>query len=271
MILSPKISIITTIYNVRKQDFLQCFDSIRQQTLTDWEWLIYDDASTESLSFLQECQAKEPRLILLKRGLKRQGAAWGRNQCLQAAKGQWIAVQDGDDVSDPRRLETLLAFLQEHPEYAWVSSAMQLFDAQGGYAVWHKKAVPQKKDCLWDIPFLHAATLFRRKVLVRVSGYRVEEMTTRGQDYDLFMRLMAEGFCGYNLPDILYEYRRSREAFYQRSWRLCWREAQVRFVGFKRLKLLLPWGIFWVFKPFVAWGLPRFWLQIIRPPHKINQ
>lgn len=51
----PLVSIITPVYNTPKELFLACKNSVLGQTLTDFEWLLLDDASDgETAAMLDE-------------------------------------------------------------------------------------------------------------------------------------------------------------------------------------------------------------------------
>ena len=84
-------------------------ESVRNQTLADWELLICDDASTDgSAAIVQRYAARDPRIKLI-RNETNLGPAAARNRALSAAKGAWLAIMDSDDIMHPARLKTLIA------------------------------------------------------------------------------------------------------------------------------------------------------------------
>ena len=62
--ISPRFSIITPVYNPPLGAFQECIDSVRSQTLTDWEWCIVDDGSTQPgiRAALETAAAEDPRI-----------------------------------------------------------------------------------------------------------------------------------------------------------------------------------------------------------------
>ncbi len=105
-----KLSIIVPVYNMVEGNKLQfCLDSLLHQTITDYEIIAVDDASTDSsLEVLREYETKYPgKLRVLAHEVnKRQGGA--KNTGLKAATGEWIGFIDSDDWISPDYYEKLL-------------------------------------------------------------------------------------------------------------------------------------------------------------------
>ena len=102
--MSPLFSIIIPVY--RSGPFLRdCLDSIRNQTLTDWECICINDGSPdESGAILDEYARKDSRFTAIHQDNR--GVSAARNAGLSVAKGSWTAFVDGDDTVEPdmRRL-----------------------------------------------------------------------------------------------------------------------------------------------------------------------
>lgn len=105
-----KLSIIVPVYNMVAGNKLQfCLDSLIGQTISDYEIIAVDDASTDnSLEVLREYEAKYPEMfqVLAHEVNKRQGGA--KNTGLKAATGEWIGFIDSDDWITPDYYEKLL-------------------------------------------------------------------------------------------------------------------------------------------------------------------
>lgn len=105
-----KLSIIVPVYNMVEGNKLQfCLDSLIGQTITDYEIIAVDDASTDnSPEVLREYEAKYPEKfrVLAHEVNKRQGGA--KNTGLKAATGEWIGFIDSDDWITPDYYEKLL-------------------------------------------------------------------------------------------------------------------------------------------------------------------
>jgi glycosyltransferase EpsE len=259
----PRITFLIAIYNCREL-LGECLVSLQQQTFPDWEAVACDDASSDgSWELLQEWSLKDRRIRPL-RNKCNLGAAATRNRCLTEALGEYVVIQDADDISTPNRLIMLLDFLDSHPDCSFVSSGLFLFDEKGTYGARlpnHRN--PQKRDFLFATPFCHATTMFRRKNLLAVGGYRVSRETTRGQDYDLFMRMYADGYVGSNIIACVYGYREGRAAYQRRKFRYRVDEMIIRYKGFRRLGLL-PWALPYVLKPLAVAMIPASMLLRVK-------
>ena len=78
-------------------------------------------------------------------------------------------------------------------------------------------------------------------------------MTRRGEDYDLIMRLYAAGFQGKNIDDELYGYRVDKNAYARRTLWSRIDEMKIRFYGYKENHILIPFGVFFIFEPILAY------------------
>ena len=196
-------------YNAENH-IIDCINSITNQTYSNWELIICDDASTDKTwKIISDYERREKRIHVLKNN-RNMYAAYSRNKCIEHSKGKYIIIQDADDLSDKNRIRILVETIK-NKNIDFISSGHYLFDDNGKYkTIVPIIQYPENKDFLYGIPFCHASTLFKRDCLVFVNGYRVSKETRRGQDYDLFMRLYANGFKGMNIKDCLYGYRVDR-------------------------------------------------------------
>lgn len=253
----PKVSIVMGVYNCEKTVSV-ALDAMLEQTFTDWEFIICDDGSRDNTyGVLEQYRQRHPdRFVLLKNetNLKLNKTL---NRCIAAARGEYIARQDGDgDYSVPDRLEKQVAFLDAHPEYAFLSGAMASFDARG---VWGQSAPlpePTKLDLFKGSPFGHAACLIRADALRAVDGYSTEERYIRVEDYHLWYKLMKKGYRGYNLPDNLYYVLEDEGAAARRNFQNRKNEFLLKFEimrGLKICPLYAPLAL----KPIILYFLPK--------------
>ena len=110
-----KLSVIVPVYNMAAEGKLQfCLDSLLNQTISDYEIIAVDDASTDrSLEILREYEEKYPDKVrvLAHEVNRRQGGA--KNTGLKAAEGEWIGFIDSDDWVTPDYYEKLLKRAEE--------------------------------------------------------------------------------------------------------------------------------------------------------------
>ena len=248
----PLVSFIVGVYNTKSFDDLRrSVDNMLGQTYTNIEVVLCDDHSTNgAYEFLVENYGNDERVVILR---NEENINLGRtlNRCLEVAKGSYIARQDDDDYSEITRIEKQVEFLEKHPEYALVSTALSKFDGDG---IWHTiklKPEPQKSDFCKYSQHSHATTLFRTETLKSVGGYRVAPETARCEDYDLFMRIYAAGMKGYNLQDVMYYYNypRGNKRKIKYKYTIC--EAKVRANGFKAMNLPITCYVH-VLRPLIA-------------------
>lgn len=244
----PTISVIMSTHN-GESTLKKSIDSILNQTLQDFEFIICDDASTDNTYELLKGYQEDARFVILKNDYN-QGLANSLNKCISVSKGVFLARMDDDDYSYPNRFEKEIQFLNEHKEYAYVSSIANAFDGKKEYGVIYRPERPKKEDFLTGSPYIHPAVMFRRKALEAVSGYSEKPYANRrSQDHDLFMRLTAAGYYGYNIQEPLLRYFFLKsDAQKKRSWRVTRDNIILRFNGYRALKIK-PWQYVYVLTP----------------------
>lgn len=253
-----KISVIMGIYQSADKEYMvkEAIDSIFNQTVSDFEFIICDDGSSDYTFEMVERLIKNDKRCILIRNKENKGLAYTLNHCLKYAKGEYVARMDADDISLPQRLEKELELLDKNPRYSVVGCCAKLFNEK---EVWGKRRVkesPQKQDFLFGTQFMHPTVMVRRKVYEQLKGYSVNKNTILAEDYEFFMRLYAAGFQGYNLQEELFLYRENKEAYKRRTYKRRIAEAKIRYQGFKRLGLL-PKGYPYVLKPLIVGMIPR--------------
>ena len=243
----------------------EALDSLLNQTYQDFELILCDDGSVDKTFQIAQTykNAYAEKIILLKNE-QNQGLNATLNKCLKKAKGEYIARMDGDDVSLPERFKKQVQFLEKHPEYDLVSSAMTTFDETGDFGIIRLKNEPDTVDFIKFSPFNHAPCMARRAAFINVGGYSVHERLLRVEDWHLWIKMYVSGFKGYNLDEALYKMRDDRHAALRRNWKNRLNEFYVRYLAFKLLKLpvkYLPYTL----RPIILGLLP---LSVYRYLHK---
>ncbi len=259
-----KIAVIMGAYNVEKT-VARSIDSILKQSYEEWIFIICDDGSTDgTIHILNSYKEKYPEKFIILSNEKNRGLTYSLNHCLQYADTEFVARMDADDISLPGRFEAEVDFLSSNEEYAFVGCAVERFDEDG---VWKKCGVIEKPDSKVfynTTGFTHPTILIRRKALEAVNNYNDVWYTNRCEDYDLWMRLYAAGYKGYNLKEILFQYYEGKDSFPKRKYRYRFGEAVMRAKGYAALGLY-PKGLIFVLKPLVAGLLPS---TIVKKIHK---
>lgn len=251
-----KVSVIMGVYNPDENRLLNAVESIIGQTMREWELFLYDDgSSTEGAEIIRRIAARDPRIIHVRKEENR-GLAYALNWCVRQAKGKYIARMDDDDWSQPERFQIQSSFLDRCGEYEWVGSNAALFDADGIWGEMKMPERPEKKDFLRYSPYIHPSVMFRRDVFRRNYGYISCGITKRCEDYELFMRLHTRGEQGYNIQAQLILYREDKAAYAKRSHTYRINEIRIRYRGFKRLGILKPSTLAYVFRPIAGEIIP---------------
>jgi hypothetical protein len=189
-------------------------ESILNQTFCDFELIVIDDGSTDSTPrILDEFKAQDDRLIVLtnERNL---GIAGATNRGLAAARGEYVALQDHDDISLAHRFQTQMDFLNSHPEIALLGSAATLIDENG--VAYDECPEPEddielKWETLFRCPIRHTSVMVRRGVMCEIGGYSADPTLTVATDYDLLSRVVMRHRVA-NLNERLIKWRRHPSA-----------------------------------------------------------
>jgi glycosyltransferase involved in cell wall biosynthesis len=206
MMNQPLVSVVMVTRNVER--FLgEAIESILDQTFQKFEFIIVDFGSTDgSRDIAASYAAKDHRIIVSE--IPQCGLAAARNAGCSLAKGDYIAIQDADDVSLPNRLMTEVEFSREHPEIGLVGSAIQRIDQNGKYLETVNNFPREDREIRQELrkwnPFWQPTVLILREAFVKVGGYR--EALVQSEDYDLWVRVSEYYKCA-NLEQVLVKYR----------------------------------------------------------------
>jgi glycosyltransferase involved in cell wall biosynthesis len=204
MSVSPAITVLLASYNDAR--FLpEAVASILAQDCGDFEFIIVDDGSTDgSAEYLSGISDSRVRVL---RNQCNQGLAASLNRGLSAARGQYLARMDADDIADSQRLGLQLDFLRRNRDIGIVGSSRTLINEAGDFIA-HAPAVAAdlhiRWKCLLGNPFAHPTVMIRRSVLI--EHRLVYRDVYRAEDYDLWPRLLAHT-RGANLEQPLLKYR----------------------------------------------------------------
>lgn len=107
---APLLSVVMPAWNAERF-VAEAIDSVRAQTVPDWELLAVNDGSTDgTAAILADCQCRDPRIRVLG-GTENRGVAHARNLGLDNARGDLIAFLDSDDVWHPAKTARQVAFM----------------------------------------------------------------------------------------------------------------------------------------------------------------
>ena len=197
------------VFNSRKY-LDKAIISILNQDFADFEFLIFDDGSSDgSVKRLDYFAARDLRIKVFRRS--HGGLTRLLNEGIELAKGEFIARMDSDDIAVPNRFSTQLAFLEENQDYVAVGSQVMIIDPDGfpiGFTqppLTHEDIEQTHLQVDENTVICHPSLLARKSALLAINGYR--ESLETAEDRDLYLRLALIGKLA-NINQSLLKYRR---------------------------------------------------------------
>lgn len=186
------ISIVVPVYN-QGDKIGACLESILSQTYTDWEVIVVNDGSTDTVGSV--IQAYQPRFSadrLLYFSQTNQGANAARNAGAAQAHGTYLIFCDADIVLREDCLAKMMTALEKHPEVSFAYCAFyygaKLFSSFG-----------YDEARLRTMPYIHTTALLRRE---HFPGF--DKTLKRFQDWDLWLTMLAQQHRGVWLHESLF-------------------------------------------------------------------
>src|ERR1700757_4041009 len=127
---SPRVSVC--LPNLNNRPFLEeRLSTIFAQSFTDWELVIYDNFSDDGAwEFFQEAARSDDRIRIAQAAREGMYANW--NNCVRAARGEYIYIATSDDTMASDCLEKLVEALDFQPDCDLAHCPLRMFDANGG-------------------------------------------------------------------------------------------------------------------------------------------
>ena len=205
----PRVSVVMPVYNGSRW-LQEALDSIRNQTLNEWELIVVDDGSSDdSVEIVKRFANKvdQPVQVICQENL---GGASARNTGALAATAPLLAFIDCDDLWDPDKLRLQVSLLEEDPEAIGCGCAYEFMDEAGNrnFAAvafdWTAESV-RRWFLLEDYgPGFNSTAVLRKSAFVEAGMY--DSSLRFGEDSDLAWRLRNLGHI-YSLTSELAFYR----------------------------------------------------------------
>jgi glycosyltransferase involved in cell wall biosynthesis len=191
----PKVSIILTSYNHDKY-IREAIDSALQQTFTDFELIIWDDASSDdSWSLINEYTDARIKVF---RNNTNKGPVFVFNKAIsEIVTGDYIAIHHSDDVWELNKLEKQVAFLDANQDIGAVFTWTKIIDEQGKEQ--ENNYFTQKNKSRWewlqqlftgDNRLTHPSILIRKQCYQEVGLYRYSLAQT--PDAEMWSRVLLK-------------------------------------------------------------------------------
>ncbi|WP_163560672.1 glycosyltransferase family 2 protein [Halomonas sp. NO4] len=224
---ASRVTAIITVYNEERY-VKRAIDSLLGQTMEDIEVLVIDDGSNDSTPvMLSSIQDSRLRVI---RG-ERMGRAKALKLACEEARGEYIANLDADDMAYPERLARQVAFLDAHPDHAWVGCTEERRDTQRNehivrtYPLSDDEIRRQSAKC---IPYSHSGITFRRSLID--EGLNYDSSQPYLIDFEFFLRV-ARHYKVANLPEVLACRYVRNESFFQSRFKTAKQNRRLAWLG----------------------------------------
>lgn len=204
----PMISVIMPVYNAEKY-VASAIDSILKQTFTDFEFLIFNDGSSDNSK--QVIESFKDRRIRLIDSTVNCGYVAHLNRGIEMATGKYIARMDADDISVPERFEMQVKFLENHQEVGLCGAWISQFEGADEPGTRFEYKYPADHDeisvkLLRHNSFAHPVVMIRRSVLME-HGLRYEPDFMPSEDARLWS-ILRKYTRLHNIQKVLLHYRK---------------------------------------------------------------
>jgi glycosyltransferase involved in cell wall biosynthesis len=198
----PKFSIVTPVFDPPIWALEACITSVLEQTFTDWEWCIADDASTNPKVYeiLRNLEQKEKRVKISFR-LTNGGITAASETALRSASGEFNALLDHDDLLSQDALEVVNAEVQRDDTVDYLYSDEDKIDENGNLIDLFEKP-DFSPERLRGQNYCSHLSVFRKELITKVGGFR--EGFEGAQDYDLILRVTEKAHKIVHIQKVLY-------------------------------------------------------------------
>lgn len=207
---NPLFSVVIPVYNVADNMLRECIDSVLAQTYKNFEIILVDDASTQASvrKVLSEYEGRDGITIIYR---KENGhISRATNDGIFAAKGEFVALCDCDDLYAPNALYEIAKKLNEDKTLDFIYTDEDKIDEKGKVRENPFFKPDWSPDSFMSFMYTCHLSVYRRTLLEELSGIRVG--FEGSQDYDLVLRVMEKTNRIGHIPKILYHWRMRQES-----------------------------------------------------------
>ena len=208
----PEISVIMSEYNTDPTLLRASIESIINQTFSNFELIIINDASNNDLSKItNEYRDKRIRIYNNK---TQNGLVYSLNKALSLSKGKYIARMDTDDYSYAERLEKQYTILENNQNIDILASRADLYD---GAKIWGKtkeKGPIGIQELKKGNPICHPSVMMRKKIFNTLRKYPNKK---RCEDYALWIEAVINNFKIVILDETLIRYHLNKEDYRKKT------------------------------------------------------
>ncbi len=204
MAIGNKVTVLMPMYNAEAY-LREAIDSVLRQSYADFEFIIIDDGSTDDSVAIVESY-DDPRIRLL-RNHGNHGICYTLNRGIDESESEYIVRMDADDISEPRRIEWQMRYMDNHPEVGASGGNLIIFGEgiEPRPFIMNHDRYECRAELLFNSSMAHPATIIRRKVLEE-HQLRYKEEYRGIEDFELWWQIAKHAFI-VNQDKTLLRYR----------------------------------------------------------------
>jgi len=197
------VSVIMPTYN-RAEFIGKAIDSVLAQDYKHLELIIIDDGSTDDTKEIVESYLSDKILYYYQ---DNSGQSVARNNGINHANGKYIAFLDSDNIYNPGKISTQVAFLNENSEYQVIYGDDEFIDENGN--TFSTKNMQRYSGFIYDKLLInniisHNTVMARKYCFEEMGGFN--EFLSVADDYELWLRFSTR-YRFYYMPVLFVKYR----------------------------------------------------------------
>ena len=199
------VSVLLAVYNGEKY-LRRSIESILNQTYTDFELLIgFNGTIDNSKEIVKEFD--DSRIRVFDYGMDA-GKSKTLNKLLKEAKGEWLAIQDDDDIWLPKKLETQIE-LADTGKYDVIGSRifycneLEKITGQPNLYLEHENIISNSLN--GNNQVANTSAIFKKNIAKEVGGW--DESISGIEDFDFWLKLMKKKYIFVNIKKQLVLHR----------------------------------------------------------------
>ncbi|BDC47925.1 hypothetical protein F183_A02410 [Bryobacterales bacterium F-183] len=201
---TPRISVLTPAWNTREHWFAEAAISLLDQTFTNWEWIVVDDASPkhEYKNVAKDLIRSCPRFRFIV-SPQNQGISGATNTALQQARGEYVCMLDHDDILHPEALALCVEALEDQNLDAVYTDSNKVDEI--GYPLDPFYKPGWSPEYFRGVMYIGHLLCVRRDHALALNGF--DKAFDGVQDFEFFLRYSEKHPKIGHIPRILYHWR----------------------------------------------------------------
>jgi len=202
----PLISLVVPVYNIESNLLRECVNSVLKQNYSNWELILYDDASTkeETLDTLKDISNIDKRIKVFYHK-RNSHISKTTNDGIKESSGEFIALLDNDDVLAYNALYEVVKVLNKDKTLDFIYSDEDKLTEDGTARHYPFFKPDWSIDTFLSLMYVCHFSVFRKYIVDKIGGFTVG--LDGAQDYDFVLRFTNETNRIYHIPKILYHWR----------------------------------------------------------------